>query len=147
MKISLGADHKGYAYKEMVKAMLAHRGYFINDHGAFSEESTDYPEYALRVGRDVVSEIADYGILICWTGNGMAIAANKIKGVRAALAFSGEMAELARSHNDANVLVLAAKYTPLESLGEIVDKFLSTPFDGGRHQRRLDIIKKYEDEQ
>jgi ribose 5-phosphate isomerase B len=146
MKISIGADHKGYAYKEMVKAILEHKGYFINDRGAFSEESSDYPDYALSVGKDVISEIADYGILICWTGIGMAMAANKIKGIRAGLALDTEMAELARSHNDANVLVLAAKYTPLESLGEIVDKFLTTAFEGGRHQRRLDKIKKYEDD-
>jgi ribose 5-phosphate isomerase B len=146
MKIAIGSDHKGYAYKELVKSLLAQKGHDINDHGAFSEESTDYPDYALSVAGEVKEEIADYGILICWTGNGMAIAANKIRGIRAGLALNPEMAELARSHNDANVLVLAAKYTPLEDLGEITERFLSTDFDGGRHQRRIDKIKKYEDE-
>jgi ribose 5-phosphate isomerase B len=146
MKIALGADHKGYAYKELVKSILTHKGYDISDHGAFSEESTDYPDYAEAVAKEVNAEIADYGILICWTGCGMSIAANKIKGTRAGLALTAEMAELMRSHNNANILVLAAKYTPLEGLGEIVDTFLTTPFDGGRHQRRLDKIKKFEDE-
>jgi ribose 5-phosphate isomerase B len=145
MKIALGADHKGYAYKELVKSILSRKGHYINDHGAFSEESTDYPDYALAVSEEVVSKIVDYGILICWTGNGMAIAANKIKGIRAGLALNPEMAELTRSHNNANVLVIAAKYTPLECLGEIVDSFLSTEFDGGeRHQRRLNKIKNFE---
>jgi ribose 5-phosphate isomerase B len=146
MKIAIGADHRGYAYKELVKAILAKKGYDINDHGAFSEESTDYPDFAYSVAAEVKSGIADFGILICWTGNGMAIAANKIKGVRAGIALHAEMAELARTHNDANILVLPAKYTPIEGLGQIVDAFLLTEFDGGRHQRRLDKIKKFEDE-
>lgn len=146
MKIALGSDHKGYAYKELVKSILTQKGHDVYDHGSISEESTDYPDYALRVAEDVKEQIVDYGVLICWTGNGMAIAANKIKGIRAGLALNPEMAELMRSHNNANVLVLAAKYTPLECLGEAVDRFLSTHFDGGRHQRRIDKIKKYEDE-
>jgi ribose 5-phosphate isomerase B len=146
MKVALGADHKGYAYKELIKSILSKKGYFVNDHGTFSEKRTDYPDYALAVANEVNSKFADFGILICWTGNGMAIAANKIKGIRAAIAVNPEMSELARSHNNINVLVLAAKYTPLECLGEIVDRFLSTDFDGGRHQRRLNKIKKYEDE-
>jgi ribose 5-phosphate isomerase B len=145
MKIALGADHKGYAYKELVKSILSKRGHYVNDHGAFSEESTDYPDYARKVADEVVSKIVDFGVLICWTGNGMAIAANKIKGIRAGLALNPEMAELTRLHNDANVLVIAAKYTPLECLGEIVDSFLSTKFDGGRHERRLNKIKNFED--
>lgn len=146
MKIALGADHKGYAYKVLVKSILTQRGHYVNDHGAFSEESVDYPDYARAVADDVLAKIADFGILICWTGNGMAIAANKIKGIRAGLALNPEMAELTRAHNDANVLVIAAKYTPLEYLGDIVDSFLSTKFDGGRHERRLNKIRKFEDE-
>lgn len=144
MKISLGADHKGYAYKVLIKTILLQKGYDISDHGAFTEESTDYPDYAEAVARDVNLQNAEFGILICWTGAGMSIAANKIKGIRAALALTPEMAELMRSHNNANILVLAAKYTPLEGLGEIIDTFLKTPFDGGRHQRRLDKIQKFE---
>jgi len=146
MKIALGADHKGYTYKELIKSILRKKGYDISDHGCFSEESTDYPDYAQAVASEVVSQVADFGVLICWTGAGMTIAANKIKGVRAALALTPEMAELMRSHNNANILTLAAKYTPMESLGEIIDTFLKTEFDGGRHQRRLDKIKKFEDE-
>jgi ribose 5-phosphate isomerase B len=146
MKIALGADHKGFAYKQLIKTILTQKGYDISDHGAYSEESTDYPDYAQAVARDVNMEKAEFGILICWTGAGMSIAANKINGIRAALALTPEMAELMRSHNNANILVLAAKYTPLEGLGEIIDTFLSTDFDGGRHQRRLDKIKKFEEE-
>ncbi len=145
MKIALGADHKGFAYKEIVKSHLVAKGVPVIDFGTFSEDSTDYSDYALKAASEVASGKADLGILICWTGNGMAIAANKVKGVRAGLAVDAEMAQLTRAHNDANVLVLSGKYTPEGQLLNIVDTFLSTAFEGGRHQRRLDKIKKYED--
>ncbi len=146
MKIALGADHKGFAFKEKIKTHLIARSIPVTDFGTFSEESTDYSDYGLKAASDVISGNADRGILICWTGNGMAIAANKVKGIRAGLATDHEMARLTRAHNDANVLVLSGKYTPEDQLLEIVDTFLSTPFEGGRHQRRLDKIKKYEDD-
>lgn len=145
MKIALGADHKGLGYKNIIKTHLLDNGIEIVDFGTFSEESTDYPDYGLKAGEEVSSGKADFGILVCWTGNGMAIAANKVKGIRAGLALNVEMAELTRAHNDANVLVVSGKYTPAELLNEIVDKFLATNFDGGRHQRRVDKIKKHED--
>lgn len=146
MKIALGADHKGFAYKNLVKSFLQKKSIDVTDFGTFSQESTDYSDYALQAAREVSSGKADLGILVCWTGNGMAIASNKVKGIRAALALNPEMAALARSHNDANILVLSGKYTPEPQLEDIVDRFLSTQFEAGRHQRRLDKIKKYEDE-
>jgi ribose 5-phosphate isomerase B len=145
MKIALGADHKGLPFKNLIKAYLIDRGIEVTDFGTFTEDSTDYPSYALQAANDVASKKADYGILICWTGNGMAIAANKVKGIRAGLAINAEMAELTRAHNNANILVLSGKYTPEKELNEIVDKFLSTKFEGGRHQRRLDKIDKFEE--
>jgi ribose 5-phosphate isomerase B len=146
MKIVLGADHRGLEYKNAIKSHLLDKGVEVIDFGPFSEESTDYPDYGFKAGEEVSSGKADFGILVCWTGNGMAIAANKVRGVRAGLALNVEMAELTRAHNDANVLVVSGKYTPAESLNEIVDKFLATGFDGGRHKRRIDKIKKHEDQ-
>ena len=146
MKIALGADHRGLEYKNAIKAHLLVKGIEVTDFGAFSEESTDYPDYGLKAGEEVSAGKADFGVLVCWTGNGMAIAANKVRGVRAGLALNVEMAELTRSHNDANVLVVSGKYTPAELLDEIVDKFLATKFDGGRHKRRVDKITKHEDQ-
>jgi len=145
MKIALGADHKGLSHKDAVKAYLISKGIEVTDFGTFSEESTDYPDYGIKAAREVAKGKADYGIVICWTGNGMAIAANKVKGIRAGLALSVEMAQLTKSHNNANVLVLSGKYTPAEQLEGIVDTFLATKFEGGRHQRRLDKISKEED--
>jgi ribose 5-phosphate isomerase B len=146
MKIALGADHKGFAHKNIVKSFLLRKGIDVTDFGAFSEESTDYSDYALQAAREIASGKADLGVLVCWTGNGMAIASNKVRGIRAALVLNPEMAQLARSHNNANILVLSGKYTPEAQLNDIVERFLSTPFEGGRHQRRLDKIKKYEDD-
>ena len=146
MKIAVGADHKGYLFKERVKALLEKWGYTVLDMGTNSEESVDYPDFGLKVAHAVADAKVDLGVNICWTGNGMAIASNKVKGIRAALALNPEMAALARSHNDANILVLSGKYTPEPQLEDIVDRFLSTQFEAGRHQRRLDKIKKYEDE-
>jgi ribose 5-phosphate isomerase B len=146
MKIALGADHKGFEYKSLIKAHLARMGHEVVDFGTDSKASCDYADFALLAAQAVAEKKADRGILICWTGNGMAIAANKVKGIRAALALNPEMAELARAHNDASVLVLSAKYTPQQQITEIIDKFLSTEFEAGRHQRRLDKINRYEDE-
>jgi len=145
MKIALGADHRGFDYKNRIKAFLLKKGIEVEDFGTFSEESTDYPDYSIKTAEEVASGKADWGILICWTGQGMAISANKVKGIRAGLAFNTEMAELARAHNDINVLVLSGKYTPADEINDIVEKFLGTRFEGGRHQRRLDKIKKQED--
>jgi len=145
MKIALGADHKGFAYKNLIKSHLEARGIEIEDFGAHSEESADFADFALQASKAVSEKRADKGILVCWTGNGMAIAANKVKGIRAGMALNPEMAELTRAHNDANMLILSGKYTPENQIEEIVDKFLSTEFEGGRHERRINKIKKYED--
>ena len=145
MKIALGADHRGFCYKHRIKAHLAQKGIEVIDCGTDSEKSVDYSEFGLKAAGEVARGNADYGILICGTGNGMMMAANKVKSIRAGLAINPEMAALTRAHNDANVLVLSELYTPCDQLTEIVDKFLETEFEGGRHQRRVDIITNYEE--
>ena len=140
MKIAMGADHKGYPLKEKVKAQLIKLGYEITDFGTNSEDSVDYPDFGLKVAHAVADGKVDYGINICWTGNGMNIAANKVKGVRSGLCLNVEMARLAREHNDANVLSLAAKYTPDDDGLLIVEKFLTSVFTRGRHLLRLEKI-------
>jgi len=140
MKIALGADHKGFQYKEKVKKFLQGKGYEVIDFGTFSEESADYPDFGFKVAKAVANKEAERGILFCWSGIGMCISANKIKGIRAALCLNEEMARLSREHNDSNVLSLSAKFIPEEKLLKIVEVWLNTSFEGGRHQRRLDKI-------
>ncbi|MBD3218953.1 MAG: ribose 5-phosphate isomerase B [candidate division Zixibacteria bacterium] len=140
MKIALGADHKGYPLKEQIKRFLIERHDEVLDFGTDSEESCDFPDFGLKVAHAVADGQADYGINICWTGNGMIMAANKVKGVRAGLCMNAEMAELTRLHNDANVLSLASKYVPDVDALEIVETFLTTDFEGGRHIQRLKKI-------
>jgi ribose 5-phosphate isomerase B len=140
MKIALGADHKGYQYKEKVKKFLQGKGYEVIDFGTFSEESVDYPDFGFKVAKAVSNGDVERGILFCWSGIGMCISANKIKGVRAALCLNEEMAKLSREHNDSNVLSLSAKFIPEEKLLKIVEVWLNASFEGGRHQRRLDKI-------
>ncbi len=140
MKIALGADHKGYPLKEKIKAYLIERGDEVVDFGTDSEESVDFPDFGLKVAHAVADSQVDYGINICWTGNGMNMAANKVDGIRSGLCLSEEMAELTRSHNDANVLSLASKYVPEDAGLKIVEKFLSTSFEGGRHVQRLEKV-------
>ncbi len=145
MKISLAADHRGFAYKEKIKKFLMTRNIEIEDVGADSAEiSSDYPDYGIKAARSVADGDAQFAILVCGTGNGMAIAANKVKGIRAGLALNPEMARLARAHNDANVLVMSAMFTPEESIPEIIDRFLETRFDGDRHERRIGKISDFE---
>jgi len=145
MKIALGADHKGYPYKEKVKRFLQEKGHQVKDFGTFSEESVDYPDFALKVAEAVSKGEAERGVLFCWSGIGMSISANKVKGIRAALCLNEEMAKLSRQHNDSNVLSLSAKFIREEELLKIVEVWLNTPFEGGRHQRRLDKISLEED--
>lgn len=146
MKVAIGADHRGFDFKNRVKAILLKKGIEVEDLGTYSEESADYPDFAIKTAREVADGKADFGVLICWTGNGMAISANKVHGIRAGLALSPEMAKLTRAHNNANILVLSGKFTPSDQLDEIVDTFLTTKFEGGRHQRRLDKITACEEE-
>ncbi|MEW5796339.1 MAG: ribose 5-phosphate isomerase B [Candidatus Zixiibacteriota bacterium] len=144
MKIAIGADHNGYLFKERVKALLEKWGYGVIDMGTTSEESVDYPDYGLKVAHAVADGKVNYGVNICWTGNGMAITSNKVKGVRAGLALNTEMSRLTRLHNDANVLILSGKFTPEGELESILKTFLDTPFEGGRHVARLNKIKAAE---
>jgi ribose 5-phosphate isomerase B len=140
MRIHLGADHAGFALKEQVKAALGQMGHDVVDVGTMSEDSVDYPDYAEKVGRAVAAGEADFGVLVCGTGLGMAIAANKVPGIRAIQASDPEMARMSRLHNDANVLTLPGRYIGPERAAEVIDAFVNTAFEGGRHQRRLDKI-------
>ena len=147
MRIALGADHAGVALKAHVKQALDDRCLTYEDFGADSEAPVDYPDYALRVARRVASGSFDRGILICGSGLGMAIAANKVQGVRAAPATDAETARLSREHNDANILTLGARLLSSDRVLDIIDAFLSTPFGGGRHKRRVDKISAIETDQ
>ena len=144
MKVAVGADHKGVAFKEKVKDILTRLEHEVTDCGTNTEESVDYPDFGLKVANAVADGAVDRGITICWTGNGMNIVANKVNGIRAGLALNVEMAYLTRLHNNANVLTLSGKYTPEDQLEEIVDTFLTTEFEGGRHEARLQKIANAE---
>jgi ribose 5-phosphate isomerase B len=144
MKIAIGADHKGFELKEKIKKYLMDLGHQVIDFGTHSTESVDYPDFGFRVAESVAEGGADFGITVCWTGNGMNIVANKVRGVRSALCLNEEMASLARSHNNANVLALSSKFVSEEQAKKIVDVFLHIEFGGGRHARRLEKIKNYE---
>ena len=144
MKISVGADHAGFALKEHLRRSLAKAGHEVFDLGTHGTESTDYPDFAAAVGRDVASGTAERGILVCGSGVGMSIAANKIHGVRAALGVTPEEVALTRQHNDANVLTLGARFLEGAAADELVRIFLETGFDGGRHERRVDKISQLE---
>jgi ribose 5-phosphate isomerase B len=145
LKIALGSDHGGFFYKEKIKEYLKSKRYEIVDKGTYSPEPVDYPYFGENVGKAVVEGEADMGIIICGTGIGISIAANKIKGVRAALCTNEFMARMARSHNDANVLALGQRVIGLDHALAIVDVFLETPFEGGRHERRVKLILDIEE--
>jgi ribose 5-phosphate isomerase B len=145
MKIAIAADHAGFSLKESLREKLAAAGHEVIDFGTDSSDSTDYPDYAQAVGEQVAKGEAARGILVCSTGIGMSIAANKIPGIRAALGSSEEGVELTRSHNDANVIALGAKFLDAGEASRLVDIFLTTEFDGGpRHARRIEKIAAME---
>jgi ribose 5-phosphate isomerase B len=146
MKIALGADHAGFELKEKIKQHLVEKGIAVDDRGTNSPESVDYPDYARTVGEEVTGGRADRGILVCGTGIGMSMGANKVAGVRAAKVNSESEAQLSREHNDANVLALGARVLDERTALKIVDRWLETPFLGGRHQRRVDKIMAIEKE-
>ena len=146
MKIAIGADHAGFALKDQVRDALRQAGHHVIDAGTNSAESTDYPDYADAVAHDVVSGAAERGILVCSTGVGMSIAANKVHGIRAALGVNPDEVRLTRSHNDANILTIGARYNDAPSANEMVRVFLETPFEGGRHARRVGKIAELEKE-
>jgi len=144
MKIAIGADHAGFALKDQVRDALRQAGHDVMDAGTNSAESADYPDYAAAVAHDVISGAADRGILVCSTGVGMSIAANKVDGIRAALAISPDEVRLTRAHNDANIITIGARYTDPQVANEMVRVFLETPFEGGRHARRIGKITQLE---
>ncbi|MBN2178566.1 MAG: ribose 5-phosphate isomerase B [Deltaproteobacteria bacterium] len=140
MKIAIGSDHAGFTLKEGVKKFLGQRDIEIADMGTHSEESVDYPDFGMEVARLVSSGEITRGILICGSGVGMSIVANRFPGVRAALCLDRETAIMSRKHNDSNILVLAGRRSDIETAEAIVSAWLETEFEGGRHQRRLDKI-------
>jgi RpiB/LacA/LacB family sugar-phosphate isomerase len=146
MRIALASDHAGYAEKEQLKPLLTELGVEFEDLGTVSETSVDYPEYARKVAEKVSHGEVEQGLLVCGSGTGMAIAANKVPGVRAAVAWSEETARLARQHNDANVLSIGARVTPAEEIPKIVRAWFDAHFEGGRHAGRVEKIREMERE-
>ncbi len=145
MKISIGNDHAGTGYKEMIQEQLEKMGHTVTNYGTNSGDSVDYPDFVHPVAEDVENKKADLGIIICGSGNGANMTANKHQGVRSALCWNTEIAELAREHNDANVLSIPARFVSKELALKMTETFVNTEFEGGRHQRRVDKIpaKKY----
>jgi len=144
MKIALASDHAGYSEKEKLKPLLQELGIDFSDLGTISEQSVDYPDYAAKVAEQVAHGDVEQGLLVCASGTGMAITANKVAGVRAAVAWSEEIARLARQHNNANVLAIGARTTPEGEIPKIVRTWLETPFEGGRHADRVNKINALE---
>ena len=140
MKISIGNDHAGPEYKRAVVEFLEGKGVQVINHGTDSTDSVDYPDFVHPVANDVEKGIADFGIIICGSGNGVAMTANKHQQIRAALCWTKEIAALARQHNNANIISIPARFTSMVQAVEMVDTFLNTAFEGGRHQTRVDKI-------
>jgi ribose 5-phosphate isomerase B len=147
MRLAVGSDHRGFDLKDKIKSYLTANGHEFEDMGCFSADSADYPDFASAVAKAVVSGKAERGVLICASGIGMSISANKYHGIRAALCCSSELARRSRLHNDANVLCLGSDFIDLQEALKAVEFFISTGFEGGRHQRRLDLIAKIESAQ
>jgi len=139
-KIVMGGDHAGFEYKQQIIEFIESNGWEVEDKGTKSLDSCDYPDYIHPVAQEVKEGTATFGVIVCGSGNGVAMTANKYPDVRAALAWKTEIAELARLHNDANILSIPARYVAIDEAKEMVNTFLSTEFEGGRHQRRVDKI-------
>jgi ribose 5-phosphate isomerase B len=144
MKIALGADHAGFELKECLRQFLTQEGHEVSDLGCYSSDSSDYPDFGSAVAQAVSTGACEKGILVCATGVGMSITANKVAGIRAALCHDLFTAEMSRRHNDANILAMGALIVSLKLGREITDKWLETPFEGGRHQRRVDKMMDLE---
>jgi ribose 5-phosphate isomerase B len=142
MKISIGNDHAGPDYKKAIVAMLEAKGHGVTNYGTDTVDSVDYPDFAHPVATDVSEGKADFGIVICGSGNGIAMTVNKHAKIRAGLCWTKEIAVLTRLHNDANIVSIPARFTSIPQAVEIVEAFLSTEFEGGRHQNRVDKISK-----
>ncbi|MCU0429746.1 MAG: ribose 5-phosphate isomerase B [Cytophagaceae bacterium] len=140
-KIAIGGDHAGYEYKKALIEFLSQKGFEVKDFGPFSTDSVDYPDFAHPLATAVENKEFDFGILICGSGNGVNITANKHQQIRSGLAWNVEVAALIRQHNDANVMALPARFISLELAKACVETFLNTPFEGGRHQNRVNKIR------
>lgn len=139
-KIAIGADHAGFDYKERLKKWLEKNGFTVKDFGTFTTDSADYPDFAHPVASAVEKNDFDLGLLVCGSANGVAITANKHQGIRAAICWTEDLASLARQHNNANVLCLPSRFISAELAEKILDRFLNTSFEGGRHERRVSKI-------
>ena len=146
MKIAFGCDHGGFIAKKEIFAYLEANGFEVTDYGCFNENSVDYPDIAYSVCKDVKSGSSDFGILVCGTGIGMSIAANKFKGIRCAHVTDAFSAEMTRRHNNTNVIALGGRISSIEDIVEFVKIFLTTPFEGGRHENRVNKICQIEEE-
>ena len=144
MKIAIGSDHGGFLLKEDVKKYLIDSGFDVNDVGTYSLDSCHYPEFAIKCANLVSEGVCQFGIIICTTGEGVTMAANKIKGIRAGIGYNLEVCKLMREHNDANIITLGAKYTSKEEAIERINMFLNTEFLAGRHAIRVQMIKDLE---
>ena len=144
MKIAIASDHGGYLLKEDVKSYLINSGFEVNDVGTYSLDSCHYPEYAVKCARLVADGVCKFGIIICTTGEGVVMAANKVKGIRAGLGYNLEVSRLMREHNDANIIAFGAKFTSKEEAIERVNEFLKAKFLEGRHAIRVEMIKDLE---
>lgn len=144
MVIAIGSDHAGFEYKEAIKKHLISKNYEVIDAGTNSKESTHYPYFGIKVGELVRDKKADYGIVICSSGEGITISANKVKGIRAGIGYNDDVARLLREHNNANVIGFGAGQMELDDVLRRIDIFLNTPFSGGRHETRVQIITDYE---
>ena len=140
MNIAIGADHAGFDYKELLKKHLEQNGHQVKDFGTYNLDSVDYPDFAHPVASAVEKKEFELGVLICGSANGVAITANKRQGIRAAICWTVEIASLARQHNNANILCIPARFVSSDLAEKITDKFLATPFDGGRHETRVNKI-------
>ena len=142
MRVSIGCDHAAWMLKEEVKSYLTEKGISVEDRGCYSEERADYSDYGHLVAEDIESGEFDFGILICGSGNGINMTANKWQGIRAALCWNAEIANMARLHNDANILTMPGRYISSEEAKKCVDEFINTGFEGGRHEARIAKIPK-----
>lgn len=145
-RVAIGCDHGGYALKEAIVGTLEELGAEVVDYGCFSTESVDYPEFGYRVAKAVASKQCDLGVVMCGTGIGISISANKVKGIRCALCTDTFMAEMTKRHNNANIIALGGRVVSPSEASEIVKAWYTAEFEGGRHQKRLDMIKQIEDE-
>ena len=140
LPIAIGSDHAGFDYKEQLKKYLEEKGFHVRDFGTNNKDSVDYPDFAHPVANSVEKGECSFGILLCGSGNGVAITANKHQGIRAAICWNAPIAELARQHNNANIICIPARYVSLDLSEQMVERFLATEFEGGRHQNRVSKI-------